>query len=126
MRVIEHTHNGSIVAEVTDLTERIADAGAALDVIASAQYSSGTNRIVLHCDALDESFFDLSSGLAGEILQKVSNYGLQLAIVGDFSQVTGGALLDFIRESNEYGQVMFLPDVQAAVERMGSVGRSRT
>ena len=126
MRVVKHTHNGSIVAEGTDLPDPISDAGAALDVIASAQHSTGTNRVVFHREALDDSFFDLSSGLAGEILQKVSNYGLQLAIVGDFSQVTGGALLDFIRESNEYGQVMFLPDVQAAVERMGADGRSRT
>lgn len=73
--------------------------------------------MVLHAEDLDAAFFDLSSGLAGEILQKVSNYNLRLAIIGDFSNVEGRALASFIDESNRYGQVLFVRDVETAVSR---------
>ena len=53
-------------------------------------------------------FFDLKSGIAGEILQKFSNYRIRLAIVGDFSKYTNKSLKDFIYESNKGGQINFV------------------
>lgn len=120
MNVIEHTRDGVTIAEVSPLDRPIDQVGTALDVLASAQHAARTNRVVLYASSLHDSFFDLSSGLAGEILQKVSNYGMRLAIVGDFAQSASGALRDFMRESNEYGQVVFVPDVETAVSRLAS------
>lgn len=118
MNVVQHTRNGIVVAEITAVDEKVSRADSALDLFASAQYSGRTNRIVLHAGDLDASFFDLATGLAGEILQKISNYQLRLAIVGDFSAITSRALAGFIRESNEYGQVLFVPDVETALARL--------
>jgi len=39
----------------------------------------------LNKSAICDDFFDLSTGLAGEILQKFVNYHVKIAIVGDFS-----------------------------------------
>ena len=56
--------------------------------------------------------------LAGEALQKFSNYKVQLAIVGEFSQYPGQSIKDFIFESNKGKLVNFLPDVESAKERL--------
>ncbi|GEM_PF-2315391 len=70
--------------------------------------------LALRREDLDESFFELRSGLAGDCLQKVSNYRRRLAILGDFSAEGSRALRDFIRESNGTGQVVFATDLEAA------------
>lgn len=48
----------------------------------SAKYEAGTEYLVVDKKAVTEDFFILSSGLAGEILQKYINYGGKLAIYG--------------------------------------------
>lgn len=115
-----HERHGRAIAEVVADEIIVRDAGEALDVLASAQYHAKTGGIVLHAKDIDPRFFDLTSGMAGEVLQKVSNYGMAVAIVGGFEDVESRALRDFIRESNEYGQVVFVPDVATAVDRLAA------
>jgi hypothetical protein len=67
---------------------------------------------------IDESFFDLKTGIAGEILQKVSNYQMKLAIVGDYSNYPSKSLRDFIYESNKANQVIFINNIQDAIDRL--------
>ncbi|MFN8206946.1 MAG: DUF4180 domain-containing protein [Bacteroidales bacterium] len=90
----------------------------ALDLMAecSAQDAQG---MVLREDHLVPGFFDLKTGLAGEILQKFSTYRMKLAIVGDFSAIGSKSLRDFIRESNRYGQVCFVASEEEAITVMG-------
>ena len=87
----------------------------AMDLIATARYETGCSAMVLHKEQLAEDFFRLSSGLAGEVLQKFVNYEMRLAIVGDFSHYTSKPLHDFIYESNQGRQVGFWPTVEAAL-----------
>lgn len=91
---------------------RIADVSGFLDALAGCP----TDTIIMDKGSLAEEFFDLRSGLAGECLQKVSNYRRRLAILGDFSQVASRALRDFIRESNRTGQVVFAKDIEGAIQ----------
>ena len=101
----------------------ITDGPSAMDLLATARYETGCSALVLHKEQLDESFFRLSTGLAGEVLQKFVNYQMKLAIVGDFSGYTSKPLRDFIRESNEGRQICFQPDEGAALawlERAGA------
>ena len=125
MNTVVHSREGVSVAEVQADDVIIRDVGDALDVFASAQYAAQAPRVIVHATNIDQSFFDLSSGLAGEVLQKISNYGLRLAIVGEFEEVSSRALRDFIRESNEYGQVVFVADVESAVDRLAASGHGR-
>jgi hypothetical protein len=91
---------------------RIADVSGFLEAMASCP----TNTVIIDKESLAEEFFDLRSGLAGECLQKVSNYRRRLAIIGDFSDVPSRALRDFIYESNRTGQVVFAKDIEGAIE----------
>lgn len=44
-------------------------------------FGEGIKRVLLYAENLTERFFDLSSGDAGEILQKLRNYDIRLAVV---------------------------------------------
>ena len=101
---------------VRSLEEPVAGASAAVELIASLRNETGCKKMVLSKECLDESFFRLSSGLAGEVLQKFVNYQMRLAIVGDFSRYTSKPLQDFIRESNQGSQVGFWPTEEAALD----------
>ncbi|MFJ7254228.1 DUF4180 domain-containing protein [Streptomyces sp. NPDC098085] len=72
---------------------------------------------------LTDDFFRLRTRVAGGIVQKFANYRLKLAVVGDISRHTeaGGALPDFVRESNRGTQLWFLPDIDALRTRLAQV-----
>jgi hypothetical protein len=92
----------------------------ALEYLMHLRYEEGIDHLIIGIDNLAPQFFDLKSGLAGDILQKFSNYDGYLAVVGDFSTYESNSLRDFIRESNRQGRVLFVPDIIEATERLGS------
>lgn len=93
----------------------ITDGSSAMDLLAAVRYETGCSAMVLRKEQIDEPFFRLSTGLAGEVLQKFVNYHMKVAIVGDFSGYTSKPLQDFIRESNEGRQICFQPDEESAL-----------
>ncbi|HWS43340.1 MAG TPA: DUF4180 domain-containing protein [Pseudoflavonifractor sp.] len=112
---IEVKNNAVIVREAGML---ITDGQSALDLIATVYYETGCTAMVLPKAALSEDFFRLSTGLAGEVLQKFTNYHMRLAVIGDFSGYTSENLKDFLYESNKGGAVLFLADEEDAVARL--------
>jgi hypothetical protein len=94
------------------------------DLIGATWGESNISLIALPVDRLDPSFFQLSSLLAGDVLQKIVNYRLRIAIIGDISAhvARSDALRDFVWESNRGDQVWFLDDEAALDARI--VGRS--
>ncbi|MET0530453.1 MAG: DUF4180 domain-containing protein [Microvirga sp.] len=87
----------------------IASEADATDFIGEAMFS-GADLLVIPVSRLAPEFFRLSTGLAGAILQKCTNYHLRVAIVGDISAFTEKSppLKDFVRESNRHGEVRFI------------------
>ena len=79
----------------------IKDTQSALDMIVSAQYETDCDKFIVHKSCVADDFFVLSTGIAGEILQKFINYRKKIAIVGDYSNYTSKPLKDFIYESNK-------------------------
>ena len=79
---------------------QITDAGAALDLAMSVRYETGASRLAIDKRLVCSDFFILSTGVAGDILQKLMNYRFKAAIYGDYSHYTSKPLRDFIRESN--------------------------
>ena len=79
------------------------------DFIGEAAWG-GFTRIIVPVERLSPDFFKLSTGLAGAILQKCTNYKLRVAVVGDISVYTGksGPLRDFVYESNARGEIRFI------------------
>lgn len=96
----------------------LTDVQSALDLMATITFTAGTTRIVVNKAQIGEDFFDLSTKLAGEILQKMINYQVKIAIVGDFSGYTSKSLQDFIRECNRGQDIFFVPDEQQAIARL--------
>ena len=112
--------NGQTVAVMTSGTPVMTDVQSALDLLMTARYEAGTNRIAIEKAAVSEDFFVLSTRLAGEILQKFINYQGKLAVYGDFSHYTSKPLRDFIYESNQGRDVFFVETKEEAVERLAS------
>lgn len=106
-----------IDAEQTDKMI-ISDVASALDILINAEYTAGTKNIVIDKCRITEKFFVLSSGLAGEILQKYINYSGRIAIYGDFSHYTSKPLKDFIYESNQGKDVFFAATEQEAIDML--------
>lgn len=77
-----------------------------------ADGAAETDWIAVPVARLDPAFFDLRSGLAGEVVQTFANYRVGLALIGDVSDHVAGsrALGDFVRESNRGRQLWFVAD----------------
>ena len=110
--------NGIICAIVNSNDTVITDVQSALDVLMTAKYDVGTKNIVISKKLIAEYFFILSSGLAGEVLQKYINYGGRIAIYGDYSHYTSKPLHDFIYESNKGKDVFFVRTQEEAVDML--------
>ena len=108
--------NGVVCAVVHSEEIVIADSQSALDLLMTVKYDAGTKNIVIDKKLIKEDFFILSSGLAGEILQKYINYGGRIAIYGNYSHYTSKPLRDFIYESNKGQDVFFVATEAEAVE----------
>ncbi|NDO47450.1 DUF4180 domain-containing protein [Clostridium sp. ASF356] len=96
----------------------IKQATSAIDAIMDIKYQTNCSNIVIDKKCISEDFFQLSTGLAGEVFQKLINYHIKLAIVGDFSMYTSKALKDFIYESNKGKAFFFVETQQQAIEKL--------
>jgi hypothetical protein len=85
-----------------------------------APWDAEAKLVAIPVSRLSEEFFQLSTRIAGAIIQKFVNYRAQLVIVGDISRwITGSnALRDFVYESNKGREVWFLPDLDALAQRL--------
>jgi len=110
-----HQTNTNEIAEIVTADVQIGDAQTFLEIMMNAP----CDRIAIRQESLSETFYDLRSGLAGEILQKVVNYRMKLAIVGDFSVYTSKALHDFIYESNKSSTIVFTKTIAEAISKIG-------
>lgn len=113
------------VAVVTACEPVITDTQSALDLAMSVKYETGSTSIAINKEAITDDFFVLSTCLAGEILQKFTNYGIRLAIFGDFSKYTSKPLKDFIYESNKGKSFYFQPDRDSAIEKLCGAGNQK-
>jgi hypothetical protein len=77
---------------------------------------SPSDIIVLNKTNITDEFFKLSTGFAGEILQKATNYRKKMIILGDYSNYTSNNLYAFIYESNNTGKVIFSDSIEKAIE----------
>ncbi len=108
------------VVRIEDESIIISDERSFLDLFMSIAYETGENRFIINKSNLAEDFFHLSNKIAGIILQKVINYKMKLAIVGDFSKYESNALSAFIYECNQGNDVFFVENEVEALNRLGN------
>lgn len=118
MNITKIEAGGGNIAVVSSSEILIGDVQSALDLMATVRYEADCDRIVINKSLISESFFDLKTRLAGDILQKYINYHVKIAIVGDFSVYPSKSLQDFIYECNSGRDIFFLPTEQQAIEKL--------
>ena len=84
-----------------------------LDLIGACLEHDADGLLLQH-GALPTTFFDLSSGVAGELLQKLANYGIRMAAVIPDPILHSASFQSFVREANRSASVRFLPTAEEA------------
>lgn len=118
--IISHKNDGLTFLEIRSEEQFINNVQDVLDLFGElyGQYYDG---IILYERNIIPDFFDLQTKLAGEILQKFSNYRIRLVIVGDWSKYTSRSLEAFITESNRGKTVNFSSSPTEAVKLLSRI-----
>ncbi|MCB8998786.1 MAG: DUF4180 domain-containing protein [Bacteroidales bacterium] len=106
-----------IIAQPLSDSQIIVTVQDSLDLMADCSYK-GAEVMILYDYNFTPRFFDLSTGLAGEILQKFSTYSMSLVIIGDFGKYPSKNLKSFIFESNKTGRINFMPSLEVAFQKI--------
>jgi Domain of unknown function (DUF4180) len=114
MEIKTHQINKVNIAEVISEDIMIANFQDGLDLLGDL-FFQGFDKIILREKNITSDFFDLKTGIAGEILQKFSNYHVSLAIIGDFSKYQSKSIKDFSYESNKLGHINFVATITEAL-----------
>ncbi len=111
VRVLHVPADGPTISSSDDAAELIGDA-----------WAHEATLVAIPVGRLDPEFFRLRSRVAGEITQKLVNYRLRLAVVGDITEhvAASDALRDFVWESNRGEQIWFVDSDEALIERLGA------
>jgi hypothetical protein len=99
------------VAAVSDLNVSVRAAGDIPDLIGAAY---GLDGVLLREADLDPAFFDLRTGLLGELFQKCVNYRLAVAFVVPDPAAHGERFTELAREHAAHPQIRFCRDEAAA------------
>jgi hypothetical protein len=94
------------------------EAGIRIDSVADIQDALGAGfgsaGLLLTEADLAPEFFDLRSGLLGELMQKFVNYRMPLALVLPDPAAHGARVVELAREHRSHGLVRFVPTEAAA------------
>jgi len=113
MQIETHHIKGIKVAEIITDEIILKTTEDGIDLLGNLYYQ-GFDKIILHKKNITPGFFDLKTGIAGDILQKFAQYRMPLVIVGDFSTYNSKSLRDFIFESNKGTEINFVSTLQEA------------
>lgn len=102
--------------------KKLASEDDALELIGEA-LQSGAELVVIPVERFTGDFFQLTTGLLGQVLQKFVNYRRRLVILGDISQylTDSRAFRDFVYEANHGNQVWFVTSQEELNRRLGGL-----
>ena len=111
--------HGVCVLECAAEGVELKSAGDAVELIIAAR-EHHARYVVVPVERLGDDFFNLRTGIAGEVIQKFVNYRVRLVIAGDISRhvAESTSLRDLVRESNRGDQVWFLTSIDELGERL--------
>ena len=115
MKTIVHSRNDNNIVEIVDDELILKNVQDFLDIAANCP----SRNIIIYKENIIPEFFDLKTKIAGDILQKASNYRVRLGIVGDFKDIKSKSFKDFIYESNRTEEILFKEKVEEVLEIFG-------
>lgn len=110
---------GTTVLLCAPESEPITGETSAADVVAEA-LGERVELVAIPVERLTDEFFDLSTGVGGQIAQKFANYDVRLAIIGDIAERVriSDPLAAWVHESNSGRQLWFTPTFEDLTERL--------
>ena len=84
------------------------------DILDALAACHGATGLVITENDLAAEFFDLRSGLAGEVFQKFTNYQVRLAIVVPDPAIYGRRFSELTYEHRTHNLIRIVPSVAAA------------
>lgn len=111
VRVLHLPADGPTISTSDDAADLVGDA-----------WANRATLVAVPVARLDPEFFRLKSGFAGDLTQKLVNYRLRLAVVGDIAEhvAKSDALRDFVWESNRGEQIWFVASDEALTEKLAA------
>lgn len=108
-KVLFAAADGPLIAGPADTTDLLGEA-----------FSREARTVVLPVERLDPQFLVLSTRIAGEVIQRFTNYGLRVVILGNVSAAAADSepLKAFIRESNRGEGLWFVDDLDELRSRL--------
>ncbi|GGG51477.1 DUF4180 domain-containing protein [Epilithonimonas arachidiradicis] len=117
MEIKIHNINNTKIAEVISDKIIIKSIDDGTNLVGNLYYQDLGN-VILYEQNISSDFFDLKTKIAGEILQKFSNYRIRLVIVGHFEKYNSKSLRDFVLESNKSRHINFVETLSEALEKL--------
>lgn len=105
------TKNNLKIVHILELEYIISESQQFLDLITTLGYEHDTNYYAIEKYLLAPKFFDLTSGLAGDIMQKCMIYGIKVQVIGDYSHIESKAFKDLMYECNQQGNFTFVNEL---------------
>lgn len=90
-----------------------------VDEFLGKSFSQG-GQLLLREAELGRDFFDLSSGFAGELMQKFVNYDQRLAIIVEDASKYSTSFQDLAREHSDHPNIRFFANEAAAEDFLAS------
>ena len=115
MKIETHNTNETKIAEIISDEIILRNTEDGIDLIGNLYYQ-GFDKVIIYEKNIIPDFFDLKTKIAGDILQKFTQYQMSLIIVGDFSKLKSKSLNDFIFESNKGKQINFVGSQSEAIK----------
>lgn len=116
MQIKTHQIGNTKIAELISDTIIISTTEDGIELLGTIYYE-GFDKVIIHEKNITPAFFDLKTGMAGEILQKFSTYRIPIAIVGNFDSMKSKSMQAFISESNKQGHVTFVESIESVFQK---------
>lgn len=109
IRTLDYDHKGPIFNPAEEV----------LDIVGET-YGTNVACVTIPRQRLPAEFFDLSTRIAGEFMQKLVNYHVTVAIVGNIDEYLNASstLQAFVHESNRGSTLWFVEDRDAVHDRL--------
>jgi hypothetical protein len=108
------TYNGSKYVRCRTTAVIVRNPNDILDLLAFG-VEHDTSLFMLNELNFDHSFYDLSSGFAGKVVQKFSNYHVRTVVLGSFESIQSNRFREFMAEANKGNQLRFTKEADEAL-----------
>ncbi len=89
-----------------------------LDLVGTIDYQEECGKLIMKKEMFPQEFYWLSTGFAGEVLQKMVNYSKQVAVIGDFSEYSTPSFDAFVIECNRGHSFFFVASLEEAKKKL--------